>query len=88
MGSQGIPSRCTTDRVLKVEKLGRKVILEDGSEWDIYYFDSGKPNQWIPETTQVVVREGDGHSAYHNTILEEVDYDGTWVNARRIELDM
>ena len=72
-------------RVMSVEERGSKVFLEDGSAWKIYYFDSGKTSNWIPETTLVVVREGDGQSSYHDTLLEEVDYEGSVVNARRIE---
>ncbi|MCY4001295.1 MAG: hypothetical protein OXF84_10890 [Bacteroidetes bacterium] len=72
-------------RVMKIEQRGHTVFLEDGSVWDIYFFDSAKPTRWIPEKTKVVVRDGDGRSSYYDTLLEEADYDGSVVNARRIE---
>lgn len=72
-------------RVIRVEQQGDKVILEDGSAWQIYFFDSAKTSKWIPEKTRVVVREGDGQTSFHTTLLEEVDNDHIFVSARRME---
>ncbi|MCY4001294.1 MAG: hypothetical protein OXF84_10885 [Bacteroidetes bacterium] len=51
------------------------------------FLDLGKTSNWIPQKTKVVIRKGDGQSSLHDTLLYEVYYEGSVVNARRIELE-
>ncbi|MCY4233405.1 MAG: hypothetical protein OXE59_06670 [Bacteroidetes bacterium] len=81
-------------RISKVENLGKKLILDDMSEWEIIYFDSLKSMKWLP-THKVIVREKkdmDSWKVYTNTvypyttIIEHVD-SGKMVGAMRVNSD-
>ena len=78
-------------RIAKVENVGKKLILDDKSEWEIIYFDSLKSMKWLPSQV-VIVREKkdmDSWTVYTNTvypyttIIEHVD-SGKMVGAMRV----
>ncbi len=79
-------------RISKVENYGKKLILDDKSEWDVIYFDSLKSVEWLP-TQKVILREKkdmDSWAIYTNTvypyttIIEHVD-SGKMVGAKRAD---
>ena len=45
-------------RISKVENFGRKIILDDKTEWWVYCLDSFKSRIWLP-TDEVIVRRNE-----------------------------
>lgn len=77
--------------ITKVENLGRKITLNDHSEWEVYYLDAIKSSLWLP-TSRVVVRpkrELDSWKVLTNaiypytTIIEHIN-SGKMVGAKRL----
>ena len=84
--SVGVPNYIT-----KVENLGRKITLNDNSEWEVYFLDAIKSSLWLP-TNRVVVRSKRGLDPWkvltnaiypYTTIIEHID-SGKMVGAKRL----
>lgn len=84
--SVGVPNYIT-----KVENLGRKITLNDNSEWEVYFLDAIKSSLWLP-TNRVVVRSKRvldpwkvlTNAIYpYTTIIEHID-SGKMVGAKRL----
>lgn len=69
-------------RIAKVENRGKTIMLDDGSEWEIFFFDSIISLLWLP-STEVVKRSELGNPYPYTTVLERVD-SGQKVRAKRI----
>ncbi|MXW32872.1 MAG: hypothetical protein F4100_02970 [Rhodothermaceae bacterium] len=79
-------------RISKVENLGRKIILDDKTEWWINYLDSLKSRVWLLTDEVIVRRKADMDSwkvltnAFYpfTTIIEHID-SGKMVGAKRAD---
>ena len=69
-------------RVKKVESRGKTIMLDDGSVWEIFFFDSIISSLWLP-FTEVVERREQGNPYPYTTVLERVD-SGQKVRAKRV----
>lgn len=77
--------------IMKVENLGRKITLNDNSEWEVYFLDAIKSSLWLPPS-KVVVRPKRGLDSWkvltnavypYTTIIEHID-SGKMVGAKRL----
>ena len=70
-------------RVMKVTNNGKRVILEDGSTWEILFLDSITSSIWSSFATKVIVRGKEGGLYPYTTVLEMED-SGQKVRAKKI----
>ena len=78
--------------IKRVENLGRKIILDNDTEWEIYFLDSMKSSLWLP-SSKVTVRSKNEIDSWkvltnaiypYTTIIEHVD-SGKMVGAKRLK---
>ena len=69
--------------VTKVLRGGNLVVLEDGSEWEVFFLNAVRSINWVPAETRVVIREDGGYPFPYNAILDK-ENSRDQVNARRV----
>ncbi len=79
-------------QIKRIENLGRKIILDNDTEWEIYFLDSIKSSLWLPYS-KVTVRSKNEIDSWkvltnaiypYTTIIEHVD-SGKMVGAKRLK---
>lgn len=71
-------------RVREVSNSGEKIVLEDGSVWEIYFIDRVKTSIWLPVATKVIMQSKQRGVYPYTTVLEK-EGTGQQVRAKRLK---